>query len=33
MGIGAGYMFDLCLDAAKQLIDSTGYIQKVIGEN
>ena len=33
MGIAAAYVFDLCLDAAKQLMDRTGYIQTVIGHN
>ncbi len=31
MGIAAGYVFDLCLEAAEHLMDSTGYIHEVMG--
>ena len=32
LGLGGGPLFDICLRAGEQLVDTTGYIQAVLGE-
>jgi len=32
IGLGGGPLFDVCLRAGEQLVDTTGYIQAVLGE-